>query len=385
MDPDIDFEISRLVASQVPLPGQRDWFTRPYYDGKDHNLKDNPYCFACHDPTVSVSALKRCSRCQVAWYCGAECQKKHFKDHRAQCHQIAAGRLITEEASIPLRNFIDSGASDVMENYLGRDDAGFNGYEGMLAYLEARSNLAAMYWDAAYESEVKEVWERALFHCKETMQFDAAYDPPTRIRVPFILLCLNRDDEAYAYIRFWLKVEDYSDPVYDEGISWHGRSEGGDRPYPVEENCRYNDIFKDCTKLEELPLTSPYLLVLAIIKLRIIASHDAISRIVDFVFQSTDGKRVQEVKPIVQEMLVGCDITSQRQQLDRIFYRIERDQPSMLNDLLECEYMSERRQPLDLDEDFLDEYAFPVNIALANGLRTFYRVPGAGDILRQRY
>ncbi|GAX29229.1 hypothetical protein FisN_28Lh057 [Fistulifera solaris] len=382
MDSDIDYEIARLISSQVPLPGEKNWFKMPYYEGKNQSLKE-PHCFACHDDT-NIAALKRCSRCEVAWYCGRQCQKKHFRHHRVLCNQIYGGREATELAAIPLRQFIDSGESDHVENYVGRDDGGYNGYEGFQNWMRARSDLASMYWDAAYESEVREVCLRAHFHCVELMKFDAAFDVTTRIRLPFILLYLNRDDEAYAFIRYWLKVEDYTDPVYDKGKSWHGRSEGGDLPIPCEPNCRFNDIFEECTKLDELTLLAPCLMVLIIIKLRIIATHEAVSAVLRYTFAETACKRIQQVGPVVHEMLAGGDVSIQRQQLEQLFDKMEVDHPSIIDDLLECEFISERREALDLDEDFLEQYPFPINITLANGLRLFYRVPGAGDILRQR-
>jgi len=33
-----------------------------------------------------VKRLLKCSRCRVAWYCGKECQTKHWKSvHREEC------------------------------------------------------------------------------------------------------------------------------------------------------------------------------------------------------------------------------------------------------------------------------------------------------------
>ena len=70
--------------------------------------------------------------------------------------------------------------------------------------------------------------------------------------------------------------------------------------------------------MEERKGELPYLVALAIIKMRIIASHDAILPELDFVFQQTEYKQIQEVKLTVQQILVGSDIAGQREQLTRI-------------------------------------------------------------------
>ncbi|GAX21478.1 hypothetical protein FisN_10Hu057 [Fistulifera solaris] len=69
-------------------------------------------------------------------------------------------------------------------------------------YLEARGELAKSYWEAAHDSDVKDVWELSLFHFLEISRLDATgtSSAEARHRVPFILLYLNRDDDAFASI-----------------------------------------------------------------------------------------------------------------------------------------------------------------------------------------
>ena len=194
------------------------------------------------------------------------------------------------------------------------------------------------------------------------------YDFPLCARFPFILLYLNRDDEAYAYIRYWLKV----------GIR------GPNRPCPVEPNCRYHDVFKESITFEEQDLHVPYLLALAIIKMRIIASHDAILQSIDFAFQQTDGERIQEVRPVVQEMLVEneIDIADQRRQLYRIFDELESDRPAMLDFILNSELISELRQFNNVDKALVGVNCVLAKATIGNGVRYILRVPGADDMLR---
>ena len=44
-------------------------------------------CLFCAREPVHA---QRCSRCKVAIYCGAECQKAHWKTHRADCKPTCA-------------------------------------------------------------------------------------------------------------------------------------------------------------------------------------------------------------------------------------------------------------------------------------------------------
>ena len=39
----------------------------------------------CACPGCPEAGLKCCARCQVTFYCGAACQKKHWPEHRKPC------------------------------------------------------------------------------------------------------------------------------------------------------------------------------------------------------------------------------------------------------------------------------------------------------------
>ena len=347
---------------------ETDWYTTPCYEGKDTHLKEKPYCYSCKGAGAAVSNLKRCSRCQVAWYCGAQCQKEHFKAHRKLCKRVAEDTKRVEQEAIPLRNWSRQGqevTENLFETRLGR----FSGHE-VLNYLAVRASLADAYWDAGYDFEVKEVWEKSLSHYLEFLRLDARCPRQIRFRLPYILLYLNRGDEAYSFIRCWLKFDDFDD---NEIFSRHARSKEGDWIYPIEPNCRYHDIYEECRNIQDLPEAAPYMVALAIIKMRIVASNDAVSQLLDFVFKETDAKRIQEVQPLVQAMLVGSSAANQRQQLDRLF---ERMHPFTLTALHNYEEVFFIYPSVGLKE-VTEHYPFPINLTLVTGLRAFFRVPGA--------
>ncbi len=54
-------------------------------------------CVRCYGPGDSNTCMKTenlraCSRCKVAMYCSAECQRKHWKTHKLVCDKLAADR-----------------------------------------------------------------------------------------------------------------------------------------------------------------------------------------------------------------------------------------------------------------------------------------------------
>ncbi|GAX17206.1 hypothetical protein FisN_10Lu076 [Fistulifera solaris] len=343
-----------------------DFIRTPYYEGRDPNLKE-PYCFACrfYENRIVFSDFIRCSRCHMAWYCSTQCQKKHDKRHRERCNLMMAEWYSVEQSIVPLQDSdVLSDDSAVVQRYFEANDNILSAEVG--EYLCDLTSLATVFWHSAYECEIKQVWEAALFHCEKVIKVRAGYNLEARVRIPFILLYLNRDDEAYAYIRYW----------FEEGI--HGRS----RPYPIEPNCRYFDIFEENSTADMGNLQLPLFVALAIIKMRIIASHNAISRSIDIAFEQADMKQILEVRSDLQDFLLDCDIDvlDQSLRLNRIFEEIEREEPFLLDSMLKAEQFSEIRDFSFLDEALIS--ALPsLKLVLLHSVRCFFRVPRASDLL----
>lgn len=57
--------------------------------------KSAPRCSRCGKPSP---AMLRCGRCQQAQYCGRECQRSDWKDHKAACEPPGAERKDVQEA-----------------------------------------------------------------------------------------------------------------------------------------------------------------------------------------------------------------------------------------------------------------------------------------------
>ncbi|KAG8959188.1 hypothetical protein FRC03_008310 [Tulasnella sp. 419] len=47
-------------------------------------------CFNCHTEGTKDRRLSKCARCQSVWYCGRECQRSHWKQHKQWCTEYTA-------------------------------------------------------------------------------------------------------------------------------------------------------------------------------------------------------------------------------------------------------------------------------------------------------
>jgi hypothetical protein len=65
--------------------------------------EDSAFCWspACHLP--AEGKLLCCSRCQTARYCGRECQKSHWPEHREECKRLASNATFDAGAQWPSR------------------------------------------------------------------------------------------------------------------------------------------------------------------------------------------------------------------------------------------------------------------------------------------
>jgi len=63
-------------------------------------------CHLCGQPPRKTESgtlipLKKCSRCQLAWYHDAECQKRHYSIHKTMCRLIADVRVVSARVTNP--------------------------------------------------------------------------------------------------------------------------------------------------------------------------------------------------------------------------------------------------------------------------------------------
>ncbi|XP_021285132.1 histone-lysine N-methyltransferase ASHR1-like isoform X2 [Herrania umbratica] len=73
-----------LVTTKDFYPGEVIISQEPYVCVPNNSLTESS-CDGC----FSKSNLKKCSACQVVWYCGSTCQKLEWKLHRLECQALA--------------------------------------------------------------------------------------------------------------------------------------------------------------------------------------------------------------------------------------------------------------------------------------------------------
>lgn len=327
------------------------------YEGKDTNLLDEPRCFHCLDETPSATKLLRCSRCNVAWYCNTTCQKEHYhKKHHVVCRGIAKSTKRVQEEEIKIR-------SEPGNNFSAMQCGMLWTWQETMPYMEATYASADWYWRAAYECEIKQVWEKALYHFLEHLRQGAIDHMEARFRVPFILLYLNRDDDAFCFIRYWVQLSKVIRKEPEAIFEVHENTKVGDWIYSREANCRYSNLFEQ-TSRQAQDVQTPYNVALAIIKLRIVAAHDAA------VEEGTAPHLPNEF-----------NVERQREQINVLLSAIRHQNPSMLPALINPTPLTDQPPPSEAIEGHPSE----VYRTLMDGRRCFERVPGAMDMLQRNF
>jgi tetratricopeptide (TPR) repeat protein len=78
----------------------------PQNVGREYIECDSPVC-------SNLNPSKRCSRCHLAYYCSATCQRAHFPEHRNECHDInkmrelQSGIIQTKKDDVPDATTVD--------------------------------------------------------------------------------------------------------------------------------------------------------------------------------------------------------------------------------------------------------------------------------------
>ncbi|GAX27668.1 hypothetical protein FisN_13Hu237 [Fistulifera solaris] len=284
----------------------------PSYEGKDPFFQEEPWCVYCH--SRPAAGLRCCSGCHTAWYCNQTCQKAHYvSGHKEICLLVAQDVKRVKKYAAPLRKMR---VNDVLEDYFETQVGDFGQCPKTQMYLAARHALMDTYETAASEVKIQEVYEKALFHALAVLRLDAEDGIETRYVAPFILLNLHPDDDAFDFIRYWMKV---SGQETTEEFWVRLQSEEGEWTYPREKDCRFLNIYQEVPAANEHNVPLAFLMAILIIKLRIVATYDATCRSIDLAFQTTGGRRIHMIQNAVKDIFLGDRvkiIENQRQQVE---------------------------------------------------------------------
>ena len=84
-----------------------------------------------------------------------------------------------------------------------------------LGIIGARYALGEHILAEAHLQDVKFLYEQGLAHYMELLRLCHGDNMGVRFEVPFILLSLNRDQDAYDFIKWWMTIDE--DGIYDWG------------------------------------------------------------------------------------------------------------------------------------------------------------------------
>eukprot|EP01084_Bolivina_argentea_P244037 408921_1 len=162
-------------------------------------------CFNCNK---QLSKLSKCGRCHSAYYCNQKCQKLDYANHKTYCLQYKKlNSLMNQE-----RRILENANENYFEPYtIGH----FWSLAETRNYCQARYTLAEHILVYAECKETQKIYETGLAHFMELLRLIHGDNMGLRDQVPFILLKLNRDNDAYNFIKWW----DTIDPngTYDWG------------------------------------------------------------------------------------------------------------------------------------------------------------------------
>jgi len=379
-----------------------DWFL---YDGVDPRLK-GPYCNHCckdwanavvriapHLPKPPEKKLQKCASCRLVYYCCRDCQTADWKTHKQFCKRIKSMRLDIQkkEALIPTRLF---------KTQVG------NFWELAFPYVKARFDLAlSVYYTLASHSNCIDHWEEGCGQLQELLRLchnHDGYDLGLKDKFPYILVDFGRDDDAYAYCRYWVKRM-YGNRSSSDGELYdrlHENSKPGDWIYPREHNCRFKNFFDECTGVDPNDIGPLFLAAVWLIKRKLLCAMVSAEHAYAC-FLNTDsaqeGSIQQEHTIRVFEYLLGFDITGptafrdmverQDAELNRISDIIDsknRDVlPSFLAEPRQCDQLLYRYPPGPSGTEQYDRYvAWGIS---HNASKTLAVLPGLQKWIKRRY
>lgn len=160
----------------------------------------------------SSSNLLRCSRCKVISYCCRDHQASHFRTHKAACSNIHRARENANKAENDLRHPPPNSLAppNAFENEVGCFWAHFE----PRSYLQERIKVVK----ALAKIKSRDSVEAQLEECTDIIRLGRADEGTLRAIVPFLMIRLDMDQQAYEFIKWWSTTaqrEDYRDMAID--------------------------------------------------------------------------------------------------------------------------------------------------------------------------
>ena len=122
---------------------------------------------------------------------------------------------------------------------------------------------------------------------------------------------------------------------------------------------------------------------MVIIKLRIVAEHEAALQSLELAMQGSAGQRIQEVQLNIKEMLVlpHVNVEREREHVNLMLDAIHRKNPSMLPALINPKPIIDQPPPTRI----IPGHPSEIYKTVPDCVQCFQRVPGAVEMLQERF
>ncbi|KAL5558349.1 hypothetical protein UlMin_034560 [Ulmus minor] len=141
-----------LTVSTLPEKGRCLFTTRDFHPG-EVIISEKPYvCVPNNSGVLSrcdgcfgTSNLKKCSACQVVWYCSSKCQKEEWKLHRLECEALSKLEMERRKSVTPsIRLMLKLYIKRKMENDKVIPTTALDGYKLVEALVSHMSEIDEM-------------------------------------------------------------------------------------------------------------------------------------------------------------------------------------------------------------------------------------------------
>ncbi|RSL68592.1 hypothetical protein CEP54_002660 [Fusarium duplospermum] len=163
-------------------------------------------CGACGKREYLLKFL-RCPGCQVVYYCGRDHQVEDQIFHKEKCDEAKKARVLLEQEEKAVRDYPGGGLlpDNIFENCVGH----FWGIVVTRDYMCARYQLANTLLSAFGGSGgLVDAVQTALDHFLDMLRLSRSDEMGVRNVVPALLIRLNKDQEAYDFVRWYATTGD---------------------------------------------------------------------------------------------------------------------------------------------------------------------------------
>ncbi|KAL2686738.1 hypothetical protein Neosp_004279 [[Neocosmospora] mangrovei] len=157
----------------------------------------------------------RCPGCQVVYYCGRDHQVNHQMFHKEACGEIKKARALLEKEENVVRdnpgNVLSPG--NLFETGVGH----FWGLGIPRDYMRARYQLANKLLSSFGGSGGHiDAVQTALDHLLDMLRLSRSDEMRVRLTIPALLIRLNKDQEAYDFVKWYATTGDLKHCDWDD-------------------------------------------------------------------------------------------------------------------------------------------------------------------------